>query len=317
MATEIQYNGSVIATPQAGQQVTLKCAGMKMAADVVIDMGEAPASGGSTAEAYVSPSKARLKLITSDGGAVTYHTLSPQALRESSESNLATKTFAGGIGADVQQAYVLRVARHDAGLCTDQNEGAIYIDGTLYRGVASARFSTGFYGVTSNLSMNQSYAITLPAFVVPRGKVKCTVADISAKILTPVEFDFETVQVAEYVITPSEAAYIYGYQRINIHVPKEAQDDLVVSFEIEYPKYDITVSNAADGVLYSPDDGLTFQSLSQSAELFGIEHLVLKNTGASRIDVGTADGGTDLGSLAAGGTVKVIVPNADGVIYIT
>ena len=44
MANEIRYNGSVIASPEAGQTVTLKCAGMKMESDVVVDVAEQ--SGG-------------------------------------------------------------------------------------------------------------------------------------------------------------------------------------------------------------------------------------------------------------------------------
>jgi hypothetical protein len=39
MANEIRYNGSVIASPEAGQTVTLKCAGMKMESDVVVSFG--------------------------------------------------------------------------------------------------------------------------------------------------------------------------------------------------------------------------------------------------------------------------------------
>lgn len=40
MATEIKYNGSVIASPEAGQTATLKCRGMVMADDVVVKMVE-------------------------------------------------------------------------------------------------------------------------------------------------------------------------------------------------------------------------------------------------------------------------------------
>lgn len=44
MATEIKYNGNVIATPEAGQTATLKCKGMVMETDVVVEVGE---GGGS------------------------------------------------------------------------------------------------------------------------------------------------------------------------------------------------------------------------------------------------------------------------------
>lgn len=40
MAAEIKYNGSVISSPGAGQTATLKCAGMKMDSDVVVEVAE-------------------------------------------------------------------------------------------------------------------------------------------------------------------------------------------------------------------------------------------------------------------------------------
>jgi hypothetical protein len=47
MATEIKYNGSVIASPEAGQTATLKCAGMTMESDVVVEVAENAGGGGS------------------------------------------------------------------------------------------------------------------------------------------------------------------------------------------------------------------------------------------------------------------------------
>ena len=56
MANEIRYNGSVIASPEAGQTVTLKCAGMKMESDVVVDVAEMPEiGGGSSGDITVMP----------------------------------------------------------------------------------------------------------------------------------------------------------------------------------------------------------------------------------------------------------------------
>lgn len=45
-AATITYNGSIIASLFGGQTATLKCAGMKMESDVVVEVGE-PSSGGS------------------------------------------------------------------------------------------------------------------------------------------------------------------------------------------------------------------------------------------------------------------------------
>lgn len=45
MAAEIKYNGSVISSPGAGQTATLKCAGMKMESDVVVEVAEQTGGG--------------------------------------------------------------------------------------------------------------------------------------------------------------------------------------------------------------------------------------------------------------------------------
>lgn len=46
MAAQIKYNGTVIASPEAGQIATLKCADMKMKSDVVVEVAEQTESGG-------------------------------------------------------------------------------------------------------------------------------------------------------------------------------------------------------------------------------------------------------------------------------
>lgn len=76
MATEIKYNGEVIASPEAGQTATLKCAGMKMESDVVVEVAEMPEGGGSNAN--IAP------LIVGDVG--TYDANSPV---------IVTETFTG------------------------------------------------------------------------------------------------------------------------------------------------------------------------------------------------------------------------------
>lgn len=53
MATEIKYNGSVIASPEAGQTATLKCQGMKMETDLVVSV---PAEIGDIPDGYIKPS---------------------------------------------------------------------------------------------------------------------------------------------------------------------------------------------------------------------------------------------------------------------
>ena len=41
---EITYNGNTIASPKAGQTVTLKCEGKRMESDVVVEVGEQEAA---------------------------------------------------------------------------------------------------------------------------------------------------------------------------------------------------------------------------------------------------------------------------------
>lgn len=45
MSAEIKYNGNVIASPGAGQKATLKCEGMKMDSDVVVEVAEQSGGG--------------------------------------------------------------------------------------------------------------------------------------------------------------------------------------------------------------------------------------------------------------------------------
>ena len=60
MAIDIKYDGAVIASPEAGQSATLKCAGMMMKSDVVV---EAPVYQAKT----VNPSTSK-QVVTPDGG---------------------------------------------------------------------------------------------------------------------------------------------------------------------------------------------------------------------------------------------------------
>ena len=63
MATEITYNGAVIATPEAGQTATLKCKGMVMADDVVVKAG----SGGGVIEDWFNDGNTHLWVTIHEG----------------------------------------------------------------------------------------------------------------------------------------------------------------------------------------------------------------------------------------------------------
>ena len=54
MSAEIKYNGNVIASPGAGQKATLKCEGMKMDSDVVVEVAE-NTGGGEAEEPIIEP----------------------------------------------------------------------------------------------------------------------------------------------------------------------------------------------------------------------------------------------------------------------
>lgn len=75
MATKIRYNGSVIAAPGVGRTATLKCEGMKMESDVVVEVAEQ--SGGG--DANIVP------LTVTENG--TYDADGPMIM---------TETFTGG-----------------------------------------------------------------------------------------------------------------------------------------------------------------------------------------------------------------------------
>lgn len=68
MATEIKYNGSVIASPEAGQTATLKCAGMTMESDVVVEVEEQSGAGGTDGGVTVVP-----LTVTENGVYDTYY----------------------------------------------------------------------------------------------------------------------------------------------------------------------------------------------------------------------------------------------------
>ena len=71
MSAEIKYNGNVIASPEAGQKATLKCAGMKMESDVVVEVAE-QSGGGDTVLAPLTVTENGTYYPTYEAATVTW-----------------------------------------------------------------------------------------------------------------------------------------------------------------------------------------------------------------------------------------------------
>ena len=107
--------------------------------------------------------------------------------------------------------------------------------------------------------------------------------------------------------------YPYAFSHIYLTIPKIG-DDIILAIEVEYPKYDITLSGT--GLQYSLDDGSTFADVTNGLVLNQVEHIVFKNADTVTHNIGTTEGGADVAALASGATY-VAVPTASGTWYIS
>lgn len=92
----------------------------------------------------------------------------------------------------------------------------------------------------------------------------------------------QTHSLDEFVDSPeykssSSSSYMCWGRIIVLNVPK-ADEDIIIALTVEYPKYDITINNSANGMQYSIDDGITYQDITSDLQLSQIEHVMIKNT---------------------------------------
>ena len=67
MATEIIYNGSVIATLEDGQRATLACSGKKMLTDLLVTDGTVQWARLVTSDGYTVTDNNELRITTMEG----------------------------------------------------------------------------------------------------------------------------------------------------------------------------------------------------------------------------------------------------------
>lgn len=130
MATEIKYNGSVIASPEAGQTATLKCAGMTMESDVVVDVAEQSGDGTDTSAtatvndirdgetAWVNGVKITGEVPTREASNISIDTTS-------STSKVYAKADAGIYDSDVEKAVMDKVSIPAPDISVNNDTGEI------------------------------------------------------------------------------------------------------------------------------------------------------------------------------------------------
>lgn len=190
--------------------------------------------------------------------------------------------------------------------------GHSVVDGKKYYGLKNARYFL-FSNQKCSPSTGTAYKAICEKVTIPSGKIK--IIKVLSNTFVTEELNIPKITLDEISSQGATSKYGIAIQGVYIIVPKSS-GDIVVGIEIEYPKYNITINNAKQGLQYSLDDGITFQDVTEGLELSQIEHVVVKNTGETDINIGITEGGAEIATVPAGAT-RVIVPEADGVCYIS
>lgn len=192
------------------------------------------------------------------------------------------------------------------------------VDGVTYHGVSSAYFTAILDYIPLEISKSGTFPLAFTTgFLFPTGGVlKVVMYNSASGTISVMEIQCENeVTVPQTVngYSPYAGGYVSAARGIGVRVNKAA-DDIVLAIEFEYPKHDITLIGA--GLQYSLDDGVTFADVTDGLVLEQVEHIVFKNTGTDTHNIGTAVGAADFAAIAAGATY-VVVPTADGTLYIS
>ena len=190
---------------------------------------------------------------------------------------------------------------------------ACVVDGKRYVGVRNSQYC--LYKEWASSSTVGSVAATTSDVTFPACTIKAVIYDATSGTIKTATLEAEAVTLEPYTSegASSTAPYVYQYVYLNI---SKISSDIVLAIEFEYPAYDITLNDAADGLQYSIDDGITFQDVTAGVSLEQVEHIIFQNTGESARMIGTTSGGSDVCEIAAGATY-VAIPTADGTWYIT
>ena len=253
--------------------------------------------------APTAPALGKVKAIK--GGELLYYQLAPFGEAISSSSNSLSVTSTSKRGTSSNSTHFSTIFDK---ICGVSKPAACVVDAKTYHGLKNAFFVA--YG-DYEYSTNGGTEMRLQEVVIPKLKVKA-IKYVAGGGITTVEFDLDGKIISEVSDT---YAYTSVVQAGTLGVQK-ASGDIILGIEIEYPKYDITVSNTKDGLQYSVDDGATYQDLPAGLVLEQVEHIVFKNTSSAAVNIGTTEAGTEIGTIAAGATF-VAVPTADGTWYIS
>lgn len=248
----------------------------------------------------VVPNYPRIKILSADGTSIKYVNVIPSKKLSSTSQGFAVATNAA--------ADTYKVVTEDN--CKPCEGTFVNVEGNRYWGQKSANYA--FDVTTGQYSSSGTSGIpTLGTCL--GGKMKTAIYSNAGGTIVLTEEDISALLIDKFNGSTSSSKYL---TRIAYLAIRKETNDVVLAIEIEYPKFDVTVHNSADGVQYSLDDGATFQDMPASLDLSQIEHVIVKNTGTAEISIGTNDGGAQIATVAAGAK-RVFVPEADTVCYIS
>ncbi len=254
----------------------------------------------------------RVKLIKSGNAEVVYENLIPSIIK----SNAAKTKFEsknGSYNASSNAEGAIQIAVYKiVDYYTAEEAIPVVVEGVKYHGQKSAFYSGKLRKIGG--SYKGSNATVSSRGTYPGFKVKTVMYSVAAGSIVTKEAQVTAYMSASASSGSPGTSYYGGAAAIDGLLLQKEENDIVLAIEIEYPKYDLTISGT--GLQYSLDDGLTFQDVTDNMILSQVEHVVFKNTGSAAKTIGTTQGAAEVGTIAAGKTF-VAVPEADGTWFIS